>query len=396
MSNDAKNLLLESLKEESSILKAVNKEKERVNMGEYIAGVIGVGAAGGNVANLLTEHGYYTAAFNTTAADMVDLNVHIAKAITNLDGSGKDRAFSSTQFKRSYKNFFNDPKIQELVKHDLIFVIGSGGGGTGTILSIMTAGYLKHEYPNKTIFIVGLLGSIKEDLISQRNMREFISDLEHKSGCPYLLFDNNKVKNKMGDDVYAEVNQEAANAIRILSKEYFVENTRSNIDGRDYARLTSFGGLTSVISVNDLNISVTEENVDLKSRVVTAMNESTIVTTKDPEAYGFFMNTDSDLYKAVDTTFDNIQNEIGQPTAGLVFRHLQNYTNQGPEFAIIMTGMESPVDRFKMIEKRIEEYETVKPKNTLPKVEERQTSSKLAGDTSDNDTGSGGSFLDQF
>lgn len=392
---EAGQILTQSLKEN---LSKIQSKKESYKM-KMTASVIGIGAGGGNIAHLMSYYdGYATAAFNTTQADMVDLNVDHKVAIENVNGSGKDRAFSANEFKRSYKSFFEHDGIKELMKNDLIFIVGTGGGGTGTIISPMAAAYLKTEYPNKMIFMIGVLGSIKEDLVSQKNMREFMSDLENKLDIPYLLFDNNRARNKVGDEVYEKVNHDVVTAIRVLSKEFFIENSRSNIDGRDYARLTSFKGLMSVITIPKLNISVSEENVDLIGRIQNAIENSTAVTTNSPDAYGFFMNADPEVYHLIDTTFDDVQNSIaGIPTSGLVFRHLQNNSGQGPEFAMIMSGMAAPMDRFKMIERRIAEYENAKEKERIPVIERESDSPlKLAGDGKSDGTGRGSSVFDAF
>lgn len=389
--NNAAELVHQSVMSQASKIQAKKSNGMKIN-----AGVIGVGAAGGNVASLLTQYGYDTAAFNTTESDMVGLTVGAKIVMQNINGSGKDRAFASTQFKRSYKTFFAHNYIEKLVENDLIFVVGSGGGGTGTILSVMIAGFLKSEYPNKTIIAVGLLGSIKEDKISQENIREYMSDVETKLNTPYLLFDNNKVKGKVGTDVYTAVNDDAVYAIRVLTKEFFIENNRSNIDGRDYARLTSFKGLMSVIPIDDLNISVTEESIDLVSRLNIAAENTSAVVTGNPEAYGFFMNVSSEVYSSVDITFESVQKQFGYPTSGLAFKHLQDESDNGPAFAMIMTGCESPLERFKMVSRRIEEYEATKEKATLPHVDRKTTSLNLAGDDSSSETGAGAGFFDSF
>jgi hypothetical protein len=393
MSNEAENLLTNAIKE--------NQGKIKMKMGNsgmrIPAGVIGVGAGGGNIAHLMSSYGYLTAAFNTAEADMADLRVGAKVTMKNVNGSGKDRAFAATEFKRSFKSFFEHDMIKEILDNDLIFIVGTGGGGTGTVISVMIAGYLKNEYPEKTIFAIGILGSIKEDLISQKNMKEFISDLENKTNCPYMLFDNNRVKNKFGDDVYDTVNQDVVNSIRILSKEYFLENSRSNIDGRDYARLTSYTGLTSVVSVDNLNISVADEDIDLIQKIKQSADNSSAIVTQNPDAYGFFMNTSINVYSRVDTTFDDVQLKMGKNLGKPVFKHLQNSSGNGPEFAVIMTGMQAPIERFNLIEKRIEEYEKVTEKNLIPSVERDSSALKLAGDGRKTDvTGKGDSFLGDY
>lgn len=400
MSNEASSRLLEGLKEDQPARQAIQRMRGIDNMTKKLAGVIGVGAGGGNVAHLLTEYDYHTIALNTTAADMKALNVISKFAITGLNGSGQDRNYSSTQFKQYYKSFFEEEQMQALLAHDLIFVVGTGGGGTGTIVSVMVTNFLKREFPNKTIIAVGMLGSLKEPRQSQENMRDFLSDLETKlAGAPYMLFDNNRVRGKVGDDVYEAVNQDVVNAIRLLTKEYFVENTRSNIDGRDYARLTSFSGLLSVVTIDKLNITVADETVDLVPRVKTAMDNSTAILTKDPSAYGFFMSTHNDIYRQIDTTFNDIQDIVGRPSEGLVFKHLQQRSDsikQGPEFGIIMTGMAAPVDRFKLIEARIAEETIQKEKDRLPEVQRNSNKLTLAGDGSSDKRGSGQDFLGEF
>lgn len=373
-----------------------DKQEESVTMVEKIkAGLIGCGAAGGNAVAPLTKEGYITAAFNTTEDDMANLDVTYRVIVKGVNGSGKDRAFSAAEFKKSYKSFFEHDGIKNLLQHDTIFVVGSGGGGTGTITSVMIAGFLKHEYPDKNIFLIGILGSLKEDLQSQRNMREFMSDLDNRLNCPYLLFDNNSVVDRFGDDVYEIVNSDVAAAIRTLTREFSVENTRSNIDGRDFARLTSFKGMMAIAHIDKLKVSVTDREIDLVPRVQAAINASTGIFTNDPDAYGIYMNVKPDMYKLIDTSFDDIQSIAGFPTSGLVFKHLQNATGEGPDMSIIMSGLESPIERFKQIERRIEEYENTKQKASLPSVERDTEALNLTGDGVKKGDG-GSSFLEGF
>lgn len=394
-------LLMESIVEHKKIKDA----EKTTNKGEVpsmettkkksLAGIIGAGAGGSNVAHLLNAYGYDTAALNTTVVDMTELNVGTKITIQGLDGSGKDRKYAETEFKRSYKSFFSHDRIVKLIQNnDLIFVIATAGGGTGTILSVLVAGYIKKEFPNKNVVLVGLLGSLKEDKISQENMCEFLSDVSNKLQCPYMLFDNNRVTNVVGDDVYEAVNNEAVMAIRFLSREFMVENTRRNLDGRDYARLMSFPGLMSVTIIQNLGISISEPVLMLDDKVKAAMSASTAIITSTPDAYGVFMNVPPEIYTKVDTTFESLQNIIGKPTSGLVLGHLQNET-VGPQFGLITTGLEAPLMRFEAIQKRIKEYSVTKQKASIPEVT-KGASVKLAGDTGISNTGAGDDFMGSF
>ena len=118
--------------------------------------------------------------------------------------------------------------------------------------------------------------------------------------------------------------------------------------------------------------------------------------TSDPESYAFFLNIQAENYSLIDLTFNDIQEKIGRPTAGLVFKQLQDYSGDGPEMCIIMTGMASPVDRFDMIRKRIAEYSNVKNKSKLPDIERTSSALDLVGDSTKSNTGVGDSFLGDF
>ena len=166
--------------------------KIRARKGEFqmrmSTSVIGVGAGGGNIAHLMSDYdGYMTAAFNTTEADMIDLNVKHKIVIDGVNGSGKDRAFSAMEFKRSYKTFFEHPGIKELMKNDLIIIVGTGGGGTGTIISTMVAAYLKSEYPDKTIILIGILGSMFQFLIGTIRTLSFFATLSDLPKFQFLI-----------------------------------------------------------------------------------------------------------------------------------------------------------------------------------------------------------------
>ena len=103
-------------------------------------GVIGLGQAGGNIANLFENKGYDTVYVNTSQEDLNTIKGVHKLHITGADGAAKDRKKVLQLAMESFGDIIQ--KIEKIISQKYIIVIFSAGGGTGSGLSTPTLKYL--------------------------------------------------------------------------------------------------------------------------------------------------------------------------------------------------------------------------------------------------------------
>jgi cell division GTPase FtsZ len=103
-------------------------------------GVIGIGAAGSNIANLFEGKGYVTMYINTSIEDLNCIKGVHKLAIPGAEGAAKDRKRVLQLAMESFGDIVQ--KIESVITQRYVVVIYSAGGGTGSGLSTPILKYL--------------------------------------------------------------------------------------------------------------------------------------------------------------------------------------------------------------------------------------------------------------
>lgn len=103
-------------------------------------GVIGLGQAGGNIANLFENKEYNTIYVNTSQEDLNTIKGVHKLHITGADGAAKDRRKVLQLAMESFGDIVQ--KIENVIAQRYVLVIFSVGGGTGSGLSTPMLKYL--------------------------------------------------------------------------------------------------------------------------------------------------------------------------------------------------------------------------------------------------------------
>lgn len=311
--------------------------------------LIGIGQCGGNIAHKARNEGFLTCAINTSKEDLAHCKTDLKYEFKNASGSGKERIRSKNIFISNlddFNNFFKDnfKSIKNVV------IVASSAGGTGGGSSPMCARFLKDNYPDKNIFLIIVLGSIFEDIKSQENMLSVLEEVS-KSEVNYLLFDNDS-----GED---KVDQEVINAVKFISRQYFVESSVSNIDIVDMQKLYIENKRMIIVEGKfDKKISNT---IDLNQQMINAINSSTQPKSiVNPMSYAIFISNKFDKqfkgYKELDMDkeFRSLVNEFGEPYE--IYKHFQSGPDEAPDFVVCITGLGDCVDRYSLINDRVSEF----------------------------------------
>lgn len=154
---------------------------------------IGVGQAGGNIANQFHKLGYAPFYINTSQTDLDTLDVpkQYKYCPPVASGTSKNRALAKGYFKK-YEEL-----IVELVKSRLgsfrhIFVCASAGGGTGSgMLPMMLESFI-NNIDNTTFGAIVSLPSLKESYKIKHNAQECIEELQSIDGLGAIYMIDNQ------------------------------------------------------------------------------------------------------------------------------------------------------------------------------------------------------------
>lgn len=231
-------------------------------------GVIGLGQAGGNIANLFAEREIVSAAINYSTKDLETCNFieHKLKLIGS-EGVGKQREEAIRLFHNNYetavsfiKEHFSAPSTE------LIFIIFSAGGGSGSGIASLLSELLINEMDDKTFVICPILPVESECITAHLNTLDTLTSLSELEAC-ILPIDNEKgMLNEGRGKSYKLVNETFVDSILSLINYTEKHSVNGNFDSKDLITLLStqgFGSFGEVdISKLDCNgISLTDNNI---------------------------------------------------------------------------------------------------------------------------------------
>ena len=328
-------------------------------------GVIGIGNAGGQVAALAKKENMDAIAINVSEDDTKTIEGITTLVIGNSMGSGKNRELAKKYGKASIRKLIEQPDFDGLIrKNQIVFVVYSTGGGTGSALGPMTTAVLKQHYSNddeskRTRFVnVAILPDISEALHSQNSTMEAITELmRYKS--TYTFYDNGKYFDRPVNEVLDAVNRDIVEDMKVIRGDYCVLTKYDSIDMQDMLNIMSFDGMFRIVSA----VGFQEKDLDKKDLedmlIDDLQNGSGCELDRDRHinCIAPVVNIRADISSAYNKAFPKMKDIMGDaPVKFLHYyvigddeEHLLNRAH------VIMTGLHLPNDRLNKINQRIEE-----------------------------------------
>ena len=151
--------------------------KERGTTIMLVSGVIGIGNAGSQVASLAVSEQMDAVVINSSENDLSTIPDNVIKfPLGDLRGAGKNREEAKKFLKDSIKKILQTDEFVEFMdKKDVIFVVSSTGGGTGSGISPILTQILKKMFPDSYVILVGILPTLDEAYSTQINTLESVS-----------------------------------------------------------------------------------------------------------------------------------------------------------------------------------------------------------------------------
>ena len=323
--------------------------------------VLGIGNAGNQVANLSKTNNIDTFCVNTSERDLDTIDQGIPVFLFgNSEGAGKDRTVAKNYVKSQYSALLNNEIFDSFITDkDIVFIVSSTGGGTGSGVSIILADILSRVYQNKVFINIGILPMLSESIGAQRNTLEFFKELKNLNKS-YMLYDNNKYKNLSVNECMKKVNSEIIDMMKYIRGDYSYQSSYGMIDDADMYKILTVPGMINVSAFENFMEKDMEDNVALDAymtKIIRTNATCTLDTDRIIKRMGVITNISKELTKYYDASFKAFKENIGEPVE--IFEHYFVSTeNEIPNrYCVILSGLSIPDDRINITLQRIKEVE---------------------------------------
>lgn len=340
---------------------------------------LGFGNCGGQIADLaMKQYQIPGIAINSSQKDLSNIN-HVTKIILgNTLGSGKNRDQAKSFIKMHIAALLQQDKFTTMInENDLIFIISSIGGGTGSGMAPMMCDILSRKFSEKKFILVEVYPPIGESLAAQQNSLDYLKEVRtNMPNVTYMAYDNNKYATLTTPEMMQRVNNEIVEMLPVFRGDYFYPTPFNSIDDQDLLTIVGTPGRMAVYTLNNIK----EKDFDSKS-----IEESMIDIIKNVSAnveldrdkivkkIGIITNLNNKLNKLIDPNYTKIQDLIGTPVELFEHVYMTSTNDETNRMVLILTGLSVPDDRLTKVVQRIEsgleELAQVKESSVLDSTE---------------------------
>ena len=327
-------------------------------------GIIGIGNAGSQVAELATKKQIDAVVINSSENDLSTISNNIIKfPLGDLRGAGKNRTEAKKFLKDAIKKILNEENFIEFMDDkDVIFVISSTGGGTGSGISPILTQILKKSFPESYIIMIGILPTIDEAYSTQINTIDYLQELYKKVEDPtYMLYDNDKFKSLPSHIMMTEVNRRIVDDIIILRGTYNYTTKYSSIDEKDMSMILSTTGrivVASYLNIKEKNI----DSVSIDKQIEYLLKDGAhaeLQLDRIIKRSGVIANISESMAKSFDDHLTELQEFIGAPVEEFSHVSINEEKNMPNNIFFIGAGLSPINDRIEKINERITEIESL-------------------------------------
>ena len=323
-------------------------------------GLIGCGNCGGQIVDLAKEKKDIPGiVINTSEKDIDNIKNVTTFKVGDNRGAGKDRKRAKDFVKQMIKQLLSQNKFKNHIEtSDVIGVIASTGGGTGSGISVMITDLLGNIYPDKRFILVHVLPSLRESLASQQNTIEFLQEM-NRINVTYMCYDNG-CKDKLPTNVMLkQMNEEIVEDLAVIRGDYMLSTPFTSIDEQDLTRILEVPGRLAVHRVYDIK-EKDVENQDVEQLLIDTIQNNGYMTELQPDMrvkkMGVVENLTDKLANKVDSNLERFKDVVGHPIEG--FEHMaiiKPGTDHKNRLVVISSGLSLPENRIEKINERIQE-----------------------------------------
>jgi cell division GTPase FtsZ len=335
-------------------------------------GIIGCGNTGNQVcaycANKYPD--IPVVAINCSENDMVSLPNTIQKfLIGDGKGAGKNREEAKKFLEDSIVELVSNQSVKQLLADlDIVFIVSSTGGGTGSGISIILSNVIQEIYGTDGVLpiTVGVLPTMKEGLSTQANSLSYLQELyELSTSSTYMLYDNDKMSKLYTVEMLKKVNEAIVEDINILRGYYNGITTYNSIDERDAMTLIATAGRLFVASLFDVKEKDIDDDITLEDKLITEIKKNAqaeIQMDGIVNRTGVIVNLSDSMLGKFDTHVPKVQKLIGSPIEEFEHVSVNSDRKLANNIFFIASGLTPINDRIRKIKDRIDEINELQKK----------------------------------
>lgn len=320
---------------------------------------LGLGQAGGNVADLAAERGFYTGAINYSQKDLDSLeNVEMKLKLVGSEGVGKNRQNAISLMSNNWdlatnfvKENFSHPSIE------IIFVPFSTAGGSGSGLAPILLNMLQDLMPEKTFVAMPILPDTSEVVANQKNALDTFEDLSQLNIC-ILPIDNDKAQSNSSNlgksRLYNTVNNQVVSIIQSILSYTDQHSKHGVIDRKDLLAIFKTRGMATIAHADLVNLNHPYDFTE--SSLIDKVHDSWNATP--------FANIQYDQIVSAGIIFDGQESLMEYINMGNIFSKFNNlmpihlyegyYNNQNGTVISLLSGLNWITNRLEQMDNIIE------------------------------------------
>jgi cell division GTPase FtsZ len=358
-------------------------------------GVLGLGNAGNQVADLSAAIADFDGiAINSSKEDLSNVKYIAKLEIGDNKGAGKNRKEACAFIKEKIEEILSTEEISGwITDKDIVFVISSIDGGTGSGSTPLTLAVLTTKFPKTKFILVPIYPDMHQSLVAMENSIAFLKEVNmHVPNAVIMSFDNNKFSDKSSDVMITTVNNAIVEAMKVLRMDYNSSTPFSSIDEKDLDRIVSMPGELFIAQFNNFT-DADLDNETIEDHLIKIIKgdsaQVNIERDKIVRTFAVISNLNEDMRSKFNDRLEKVKDIVGSDALG--FSHYYVNPEDGVNRVIvIMSGLSTPDTRIKEILSRKEELEKatkVRKTSILDTVEVTSSldTPKAANETSIND-----------
>lgn len=320
---------------------------------------IGFGNCGNQIAELaMTTYNIPGIAINSSQKDLTSIN-NIHKIIMgDTRGAGKNRDEAKNFIKLHVASLLQQEKfVNHIEENDIIFIISSIGGGTGSGMAPMMCDIVSRKFPDKKFILIEVYPPLGESLAAQQNSLDYLKEVRtNLPNVSYMAYDNNRFANLPTPEMMQKINKEIVDTLLVFRGDYLYPTPFNSIDEKDLLGIISAPGRMAVYVLDNIKEKDFDSKTIEDSMIDVIKNVSGNVELdrdKIVKKIGVITNLNTKLNKMVDPNYTKIQDMIGTPVE--IFEHTYIAGNdETNRMILIASGLSVPDDRLTKMVQRIE------------------------------------------
>ena len=331
-------------------------------------GVIGIGNCGKQVASkAMEELKCDVLAINSSKNDLSTLPASVPQlCIGDERGAGKNRTEAKKFLKASMMNLMETEDFKNfMVGKDIIFIVSSTGGGTGSGMAPVLSSIIRNAFHDKdgsekAVILVGVLPKLSEAYSTQVNTLEYLTELNKTLDDPtYMMYDNDRLSKEPTHIMMERINTDIVQDIKILRGDYNFSTPFSSIDEKDMKMIIQTQGRLFISKL----MNIKEKDIDEKSLEellidqVKRNSHCEVDRNKVVARTGIITNLSENLNNQFDTHLNTVQEFVGSPVEEFEHVVINKERDIDNNIFFIMAGLTSINDRIVKVNERIKEIE---------------------------------------